>query len=107
MSSFIEHYDAATETLWVYRPLPTPTSPLGSGELKRQMAALKAGRTDQDQPLKHVHYVFETKEAAAHHSQALAFARIGTWIGDQTHAQPYVSPDGTPEFGVQDDFGIK
>ena len=102
MTKVQERYDEATETMWVDRQGDTELVP--REEMQTWIDALRDRKTADGKPLKAVHYIFAQREAAEYNQQALAFAKIATYVGTLDQCEP-IGGD-SPSFQVAEDFGM-
>lgn len=105
MASEQQRYDAKTHTLWLFREYDDPDTLVPSQEVQGYSKQLRDGKTDSGQPLKQVNYVFSHEDTAEYNHHALAFSRLGTYLGDLD--SPRAFDQDAPSFGTGDDFGIK
>ena len=101
-----QKYDEGSKTLSVYRSFDETRTLVPSDEVQSMIAMLRDKKTKEGQEISRVHYVFENAGTAEYNHQALAFAGIATYVGDEKSSKPYDSDDGTPGFSVRKDFGI-
>ncbi len=106
MSKNKQKYDEGSRTLRVYRGFADTRTLVPSEEVQGVMAMLREKKTSDGQEVSRVQYVFEDAGTAEYNHQALAFAGIETYVGDEKSSKPYESDDGTPGFSVREDFGI-
>ncbi len=101
-----QKYDASSRTLSVYRGFDKTRTLVPADEVKSVIAMLREKKNAEGQEIAHVKYVFEDAGTAEYNHQALAFAGIETFVGDEKHSKLYESDDGMPGFSVREDFGI-
>ena len=97
-------YEETTQTMWIYKDYHGGDDLVSKDEIKRWSGALKSGQTDSGQPLQRVNYVFPDTASAEYNASALAFARLGTFVGDLE--APTKFGGDTPSFDTKEDFGI-
>lgn len=100
-----ERYDAATKTLWVFRAYDDPFSLMDEQEVRTLSHAVRDGQWE-GKPLSRVGVVFGHEDTAEYNHHALAFARLGTYIGTLDAPVAY-DTDDEATFEAREDFGIK
>lgn len=100
-------YDESTETYWIYYDFRDAETLVPNDELRDWISALKEGETEDGESVEAVNYVFSDEQAAEYNFQALAYAGIGTYVGDLDDYEQYKSPEEAPDFDTEEDFGIE
>lgn len=103
MSKNKQVYDQDSKTVRVYRVFEKEKTLVPPEETQKFIGVLRDRKTDKGQPVERVQYVFESEATAEYNHQALAFAGIETYLGDETNSRPY---GDAPSFSVREDFGI-
>lgn len=105
MARQAQRYDDKTQTLWIYHEYDDPDTLVPSEQLQDHSRQVRAGKLDDGTPLKHVNYIFGHVDTAEYNHHALAFSRLGTYLG--TLDAPKLFDADAPSFETKDDFGIK
>ena len=99
-----DKYDGKSKTMWLFRDYDVAETLVPNDELMQWSKAVREGKTRDGQPLEAVNYVFPTASTAEYNHSALAFASVGTHVGDLKKSSSY--DEDTPSFSTRDDFGI-
>lgn len=104
MAKHEDHYDKKSKTMWLLRDYDAAETLVPNEELMSWSKALRDGKTRDGQPLSAVHFVFPNVSTAEYNHAALAFASVGTYVGDLKKSKAY--DEDTPSFTTRDDFGV-
>lgn len=104
MARHEDRYDGKTKTMWLFRDYDVAETLVPNDELMQWSKAVREGKTRDGQPLDAVHYIFPNAETAEYNHAALAFASVGTRVGDLERSTSY--DEDTPSFSTRDDFGM-
>ncbi len=100
-----QRYDRTTKTQWLFRRYDDPDTLVPEDEVRQWSKALRDGQGADGQSLSKVNYIFADEDTAEYNHHALAFARLGTYVGSLDRHRRY-GEDETPSFDTKDDFGI-
>lgn len=96
-------YDEKTKTLWISSDADED-SLIDPSTLKGWSSMLRSGETERGEPLNALNVVFSDPSGASYNHQALAFSKLGTFVG--TLESPSAFDADSPEFEPREDFGI-
>jgi len=99
-----QRYDASTKTMWLWRKYGDKDTLVPNDELMSWSEQAREGRTSDGKALSAVNYVFADGQTAAYNSDALSFAKVGTYVGSLDDPKEFDGDD--PSFGVREDFGM-
>ncbi len=104
MATHEDHYDKKTQTMWLLRDYEVAETLVPNDELMSWSKAARDGKTRDGQPLKVVNYVFPNAATAEYNHSALAFASVGTFVGNLKKSKKY--DEDTPSFSTREDIGM-
>lgn len=98
-----ERYDPKKRTLWISSEVDGDTL-IDPETLRGWSTMLRSGETSEGKSLDALNVVFSNREGAEYNHQALAFSKLGAYVGTLKKPEPYT--DDEPEFEPREDFGI-
>jgi hypothetical protein len=104
MPTYTTRYIPTTATLLIGTDADADTL-LPNEDIMAWSRALRAGKTAEGQPLKHIAVVFADPGCAEYNHHALGFAQIDTLVGTLDNPARF-HHDDPADFSTRDDFGL-